>query len=75
MENSSVNFKWQQIQEAIHLCRSFVLDSIELEVGDKPNWKYLRSRLLRAFGDRGLENRIQQILTEQESNGGRPFND
>ncbi|OFZ54734.1 MAG: hypothetical protein A2428_00920 [Bdellovibrionales bacterium RIFOXYC1_FULL_54_43] len=59
-----------QAGAAIDLCRSTVLDAVELEMGDSPAWPPLRGRILRAFGDKGLTRRIIQILEEMGSNRG-----
>lgn len=54
---------YEEILEAIELCRSHVLDTCQFELGESQNWPALRTRLLRAFGDRGLEARIRGIFT------------
>lgn len=59
----------RNILEAVSSCRSGVLDTFELELGETANWKFARSRLLKVFGDRGLAGRIAEILTS-EFNGG-----
>jgi len=56
--------------DAANSCRGSVLDTFEVECGENPNWQMLRSRLLRAFGDRGLIGRIIEIIdTELAGNG------
>lgn len=50
------------LREAIAFCRSIVLDSVELELGEHVCWPQLRTRLLRAFGERGLEGRMLEIF-------------
>lgn len=52
----------EQLLESVNFYRGVVLDSVEQELGDTPNWKFMRTRILRAFGDRGLEGRICRIL-------------
>ncbi|WP_413289303.1 hypothetical protein [Bdellovibrio sp. HCB337] len=52
----------KQIKEIIDLYRSMILDAVEQELGDSPNWKFLRGRLLKALGDRGLEGRIIEAI-------------
>jgi hypothetical protein len=44
-------------------CMARVLDDCELEMGDSPRWKFLRSRLLKIFGERGLEGKIDEIMS------------
>lgn len=56
----------QKIIEEIRRSRGFTLDVVELVIGDSPEWKMVRSRLLKIFGERGLEQRVHQILTEDD---------
>lgn len=66
MENKRSPHKDQLEQEillAINACRATVLDTCELELGVRPSsWKFIRSRLLRCFGDRGLSGKVREIL-------------
>lgn len=55
----------QRILEVVDQYRSMILDPCEQELGGSKNWKYLRSRLLKCLGDRGLAGRISQIFAEQ----------
>ena len=55
--------------DAVSSCRAGVLDTFELELGEHPNWKFIRARLLRAFGDRGLAGRIVEILNAEFDGG------
>ena len=48
--------------DVIDQYRSMIIDPIEQEIGESPNWKFLRSRLLKALGDRGLSGRIRELL-------------
>ena len=43
-------------------CRGRVLDIVEGHLGASPNWKIVRSQLLKLFGERGLGGDIQYIL-------------
>ena len=52
----------QQLFDAVNSSRASVLDLFEAELGDSPNWHFLRSKLLRIFGDRCLGFRINEIL-------------
>jgi len=61
----------RRLLEVVDQYRSMILDPVEQEVGDSPNWKFLRSRLLKALGDRGLSGRIVEILDDELSVGGR----
>jgi hypothetical protein len=51
-----------RLLDVVDQYRSMIIDPVEQELGDSPHWKPLRSRLLKAFGDRGLAGRIQAIL-------------
>lgn len=60
-----------RLLEVIDHYRSMILDPVEQELGDSPSWKYLRSRLLKAMGDRGLAGRVREVLSaEFEDRGG-----
>ncbi len=48
--------------ESLDFYRGLVLDSVEQELGGTEKWPYLRGRLLKALGDRGLAGRIREIL-------------
>ncbi len=51
----------EEIVEAIGRYRSLILDVCEQEMGESPRWKFLRSRLLKYLGGRGLEEEIVKI--------------
>lgn len=55
----------RRLLEVIDQYRSMVIDPVEQELGCSSNWKYLRSRLLKAFGDRGLTGRIREVLDSE----------
>lgn len=57
----------QRVKDVIDQYRSMILDPVEQELGESPNWKFLRSRLLKAMGDRGLAGRIFEILDNEFS--------
>lgn len=52
----------RDLLDAVDSCRAGIMDTIHLELCDAPNWKFIRARLLRCFGDRGLSGRITEIL-------------
>jgi hypothetical protein len=52
----------KNILNEVRICMARVMDDCELEMGESPRWKFLRSRLLKMFGDRGLEGKINQII-------------
>jgi len=52
------------ILSAHDLCRAGVMDVAEQALGDSTDWQFVRSRLLRAFGNKaGFEGRIHQIFS------------
>ncbi len=55
----------RRLLEVVDQYRSMIMDPIEQELGDNPNWMYIRSRLLKALGDRGLSGRITEILESE----------
>ena len=55
----------QRLVELIDYYRGIVMDTIESEMGSSPNWKFMRSRLLKALGDRGLSGKVQEILAAE----------
>jgi hypothetical protein len=65
------SFKCQEIREEVRRCLARVMDDCELEIGDSPRWKFFRSRLLKLFGDRGLEGRVIEIMASAGGRGGR----
>ena len=59
--------KSQQLKELLELLsfyRGMVLDACEQELGDSPRWEFLRSRLLKIFGNRGMEEKIVLIMSK-----------
>lgn len=59
---SQNSFQKDLILEALDYYRGIILDAVEQEFGHSESWPRVRSRLLKALGDRGLSNRIQIIL-------------
>ncbi len=47
-----------RIQEIMDFYRGVILDAVEQEIGESRQWLFLRSRLLKALGDRGLGGKI-----------------
>ena len=60
--------KTDEIIEAIDYYRGLIMDIVEQELADQPNWQFVRGRLLKAMGHRGLERRIREILGVQPTN-------
>ncbi len=51
----------QDILDAIGFYRGLVLDSVEQEMGlNDERWKFVRGRLLKCFGDRGLQGKVTE---------------
>jgi hypothetical protein len=59
--------KLREVFEAIAFYRGLILDIAEQELGDKPNWQYVRGRLLKALGNRGLQKRLEEILDSSQT--------
>lgn len=55
----------RRILEVVDQYRSMILDPVEQEMGGSPSWKYLRGRLLKAFGERGIQGRIREVLDSE----------
>ncbi|OFZ20065.1 MAG: hypothetical protein A2X94_09125 [Bdellovibrionales bacterium GWB1_55_8] len=69
LDNSDQNVA-SKLLEIIDFYRSIILDMVEQEIGTSPNWKFTRSRLLKALGDRGLAGRVREVLSTDEAKGG-----
>ncbi len=52
----------QELIEMLGFYRGLVLDACEQELGESPRWQVLRSRLLKIFGQRGMEEKILSIM-------------
>lgn len=65
MQNNQSDPRLVLLLDALDYYRGIVLDSVEQECGELPVWFRLRSRLLKAFGDRGLVNRIKEIMAHE----------
>ncbi|TVQ79815.1 MAG: hypothetical protein EA369_04010 [Bradymonadales bacterium] len=55
--------------DAVSTCRANILDTFEVELSESPNWRFVRLRLLKAFGDRGLEGRVKQVFNQEQLDG------
>lgn len=65
IEISKIERIERRMLDAVKSCQTGVLDTFELELGDSPNWRNIRGRLLRCFGDRGLAANIIEILGDE----------
>ena len=48
--------------EIVDFYRGIVLDTVEQELGSSANWSFIRARLLKALGDRGLSGRLRESI-------------
>lgn len=53
-----------EIKVAIDFYRGIILDAVEQEFSETPQWPFLRRRLLKALGDRGLSGKIEEIFAK-----------
>lgn len=55
---------WQneKIKAILDFYRGLVLDAVESEITEIWRWRPLRSRLLKALGDRGLEGKLLELI-------------
>jgi hypothetical protein len=60
----------ERLLEMIAFYRGLVLDACEADMGNSPNWKFLRSRLLKLFGEKGMEQKVLQIMGFADQEGG-----
>jgi hypothetical protein len=56
--------------EVVDFYRGLILDMVEQELGGTDNWSFLRSRLLKAMGDRGLVGRLREVIGTVLRKGG-----
>lgn len=61
--------KQDKLVQAIRKARGETIDLLELVLGQSPQWPSLRSRVLRIFGDRGLEATAISLLENCSTNG------
>jgi hypothetical protein len=55
----------QQFLDAVGFYRGLNLDLAEQELGTSDNWSFVRGRLLKLWGDRGLSGRITEIINRE----------
>lgn len=51
-----------ELVSAVDVCRDKVMDTCEQELGNSPRWPFIRNRLLKYFGNRGLEGQVKAKL-------------
>jgi hypothetical protein len=57
------NDRLERVIEVVDFYRGMVLDIAEHELGTADSWHFVRGRLLKALGDRGLTGKIRDILS------------
>jgi hypothetical protein len=60
--NSITPIQIEQIRSWINYYRGQTIDAVEQEMVGSLRWPQMRNRLLKIFGDRGLEEKILSIL-------------
>lgn len=58
-----------QVLESISYFGGLTLDVFEAQMGHTKEWPFIRSRLLKIFGDRGLKGRVSEIFDSQKNGG------
>ena len=59
------------LRDTVDFYRGLILDMVEQENGGSSSWSFLRGRLLKALGDRGLSGRITEVLNAEFGVGGK----
>lgn len=59
----------EKVVESISYYGGLTLDLFEAQLGHTKEWPFIRSRLLKIFGDRGLKGRVEEIF-DSNANGG-----
>lgn len=53
----------EQLREVFSFYRGLLLDLLEQEMGQSPNWPFIRGRILKILSqDRGLEAKVMQTI-------------
>lgn len=55
----------RKLLDVVDFYRGIILDTVEQELSSNSNWQFVRSRILKALGDRGLAGRISEILARE----------
>lgn len=56
--------KQEKLKETLDFYRGMLLDSLDLLVGEKPEWPKVRSCVLKVFGDRGIESKMNELIKD-----------
>ncbi len=60
--NDRLHWQDEKIKAILDFYRGLVLDAVEPEITEIWRWRPLRSRLLKALGDRGLEGKLLELV-------------
>lgn len=55
----------RSLLETLDFYRGVILDLSEQSHGESPEWPFVRNRLLKALGERGLGGRIKEVLNSE----------
>lgn len=55
----------ERMLEVTDFYRGFVMDIAEQELGSNENWQFVRGRLLKALGDRGLVGKLREVIADE----------
>ena len=70
MKNKNIKRDLERgLLEVLDFYRGLILDMIEQELGGTDNWPFLRGRLLKALGDRGLVGRMTEVIEDSFGDG------
>ena len=59
------------LEEVVDFYRGLILDMVEQELGAGDNWPFMRGRLLKALGDRGLVGRLREVIAVELCGGAK----
>lgn len=71
METPTLRELQQMLLDLLDFYRGLVLDAVQVELGDTPSWPHVRSRILKALGDRGLGGKITGLFDAIAFGGAR----
>jgi len=58
-----------EVLESVAYFAGLTLDVFEAQMGHTKEWPFIRSRLLKIFGDRGLKGRVEEIFNSNSQGG------
>ena len=56
----------KRILEGLDFYRGLIIDAVEQEASNLASWPYLRSRLLKCLGEKGLEGFLKTIIADSQ---------